>query len=132
VLPIPQITEENEAFWTGGRGGRLMITRCADCGNYSHPPAPRCGVCHGNHVGPEPVSGKGEVYSFTINRQRWTPDLEVPYVIAIVELTEQRGLRLFTNVIDCPVDEVEIGMPVEVDFLERSPAFLPVFRRRPT
>jgi uncharacterized OB-fold protein len=53
-------------------------------------------------------------------------------VIAIVELTEQRGLRLFTNVIDCPVDEVEIGMPVEVDFLERSPAFLPVFRRRPT
>ena len=69
------------------------------------------------------------MYTFTINRQVWMPDLEVPYVIAIVELDEQPGLRLLTNIVDCPVDDVEIGMPVEVAFVERGAAFIPVFHR---
>jgi uncharacterized OB-fold protein len=127
VLPIPLITEDNEAFWTGGRDGRLLIVRCSDCGNYSHPPAPRCSVCFGDNVAPVPVSGRGRVYSFTVNRQPWSPELEVPYVVAIVELDEQPELRVFTNIVGCPADEVEIGMPVEVEFIERGPAFLPVF-----
>jgi hypothetical protein len=39
---------------------------------------------------------------------------EVPYVVALVELEE--GPTLMSNVIDCPVDEMRIGMPVEVVF----------------
>ena len=78
----------------------------------------------------QPVSGRGTVYSFTINRQKWSPDLEVPYVIAVVELEEQHGLRLLTNIVDCPVEEVAIGTPVEVSFEERGAAFLPMFHRR--
>jgi uncharacterized OB-fold protein len=53
----------------------------------------------------------------------------VPYVIAVVELDEQDGLRLLTNIVGCPVEEVTIDMPVEVDFAPRGPAHLPVFRR---
>ena len=127
--PIPQITDENGAFWTGGRNGELLITRCTDCGYWVHPPSPRCPQCLSDAVEPEAVSGRGTVYSFTINRQAWVPGLEVPFVIAIVELDEQPGLRLMTNIVDCRVDEVEIGMPVEVAFVERSEAFVPVFHR---
>ena len=50
-------------------------------------------------------------------------------MIAVVELEEQRGLRLLTNIVGCPVDEVAIDMRVEVEFLERGAAFLPVFHR---
>ena len=127
--PVPQITDENGAFWTGGRDGELLIIRCASCGYWIHPPAPRCPKCLGDAVEPQAVSGRGTVYSYTINRQAWVPGLEVPFVIAIVELNEQRGLRLMTNIVDCPTEEVEIGMPVEVAFVERGEAFIPVFHR---
>ena len=128
MLPIPLITADNEAFWTGGRDGRLLIARCSDCGSYSHPPTPRCSACFGQNVGPVPVSGRGRVHSFTVNRQQWSPELEVPYVIAIVELDEDPAVRIFSNIVGCPADEVVIGMPVEVEFVHRGDAFLPVFR----
>jgi uncharacterized OB-fold protein len=128
-LPIPQITDDNGAFWTGGRDGQLLITRCTSCGFWVHPPSPRCPRCLSDAVEPEAVSGRGTVYSFTINRQAWVPDLEVPFVLAIVELDEQPGLRLMTNIVDGRPDDVEIGMPVEVAFVERGEAFVPVFHR---
>jgi uncharacterized OB-fold protein len=74
------------------------------------------------------VSGRGRIYSFTINRQRWIPDLEVPYVIAIVQLEEQSDLRLLTNVIGPRAEDVAVDQLVEVEFVERGGAFLPVFR----
>ena len=129
VWPIPEINDENQAFWTGGRDGRLMITRCEECGFLTHPPTPRCPSCFSDRVAPSPVSGRGRVYSFTINRQQWSPGLEVPYVIAIVELEEQHSVRLLTNIVGCPVEEVSIDMPVQVEFVERGKAFLPVFRK---
>ena len=45
------------------------------------------------------------------------------------ELDEQPGLRLMTNIVDCPTDHVEIGMPDEVAFVERGEAFIPVFHK---
>ena len=127
--PIPQITDENGAFWTGGRDGELLIFRCTSCGYWIHPPTPRCPQCLSDAVEPQAVSGRGTVYSYTINRQAWVPGLEVPFVIAMVELDEQPGLRLMTNIVDCPTEEVEIGMVVEVAFVERGEAFIPVFQK---
>ena len=54
---------------------------------------------------------------------------EVPYAVVIVKLEE--GPKLTSNVVDCPLDEIAIGMPVEVVFEELSPEVtLPKFRRR--
>jgi uncharacterized OB-fold protein len=128
ALPVPQITDDNAAFWTGGRQGELLITRCTRCGYYVHPPSPRCPECLSEAIEPRAVSGRGRVYTLTINRQPWVPGLEVPFVLAVVELDEQPGLRLVTNIVDCPPEDVEIGMPVEVTFAERGAVFIPVFR----
>jgi uncharacterized protein len=125
--PIPAITDDNRAFWTGGESGQLLVTHCHDCGFWTHPPVPRCPSCLSDNVAPDPVSGRGRVYSYTINRQQWNPELEVPYVIAIVELDEQPSLRLLTNIVGTSVDEVAIDMPVEVAFVNRGNAYLPVF-----
>lgn len=127
-LPVPQITDDNAAFWTGGRQGELLITRCTSCGYYLHPPAPRCPQCLSGAIEPQAMTGRGTVYSCTINRQAWVPDLEVPFVLAIVELAEQPGLRLMTNIVGCAPEQVEIGMAVAVEFAERGEVFVPVFR----
>ena len=63
-----------------------------------------------------------------MNERDWSPGLEVPYVIAIVELEEQRGLRLMTNIVGCQPEEVAIDMPVQVEFREQGEAYVPVFR----
>ncbi len=128
MLPIPQVNDDNRAFWTGGRDGELRIVRCNDDGYYIHPPAPRCPRCLGENVEPTPVSGRGTVYTFTVNERVWSPGLEVPYVIAIVELDEQPGLRLMTNIVGVSPGEVAINMPVRVEFREQGDVHAPVFR----
>ena len=54
-----------------------------------------------------------------------------PFAVVIVELEEQAGLRMVSNVVDVPPEDVRIGMPVEVTF--RSVAedvWLPLFKKR--
>ena len=49
-------------------------------------------------------------------------------MIAIVELVEQRNLRLTTNIVGCPPEAVRIGMPVKVRFRTVTDEIaLPVF-----
>ena len=79
-------------------------------------------------VAPEVLSGRGVVYAFTINHYRWLPDMEPPYIVAEVDLVEQEGLRLMTNIVDCPLDEVRTGMPVHVVFAPHGDVYIPLFR----
>ncbi len=131
MFPTPQINDDNRAFWTGGRDGELRIVRCQDCGYYVHPPSPRCPRCLSDDVVPSPVSGRGVVYTYTVNEREWSPGLEVPYVIAIVQLDEQSDLRLMTNIVGCKPEEVAINMQVRVEFREQGDAYVPVFRPAP-
>jgi uncharacterized OB-fold protein len=125
--PLPVVTRSTEAFWTGGARGELLIHRCQACGYLVHPPAGFCPVCEGRDVLPEPVSGRATVATFTVNHQKWEPDLEVPYVMALVELDEQPDVRLATNIVNCPVDDVAIGMPVRVLFEQHEEIWVPLF-----
>jgi acetyl-CoA acetyltransferase/uncharacterized OB-fold protein len=92
------------------------MTRCQACRWFVHPARPVCSRCRSRDVKPEALSGLATVVTYTVNHQRWMPGLEVPYVIAVVELVEQRNLRLTTNVVGCPPEAVRIGMPVKVAF----------------
>ena len=127
--PVPVPTEDDRAFWTGGSDGQLLIHRCTVCRHWFHPPAPLCPRCRTRDVQPEPVSGRGTVWAATVNHQPWFAALPPPYVIGIIELVEQAGLRLLSNVIGCDPDAVRAGMAVRVEF-ERvhESVWLPVFR----
>lgn len=128
MWPVPKVDDDNRDFWTGGRDGELRIIRCGDCGFYVHPPSPRCPRCLGSAVAPAAVSGRGHVYTYTVNERVWAEGLDVPYVIAIVELEEQAGLRLMTDLVDVRLDRVAIDMPVQVEFREQGDVHVPVFR----
>ena len=114
--PLPALEPETEAFWRACRAGRLEIARCRACGWYVHPPRPICPRCHATDVRPQAVSGRATVASYTVNHKAWMPGMDVPYVIALVELVEQADLRLTTNLVGCQADGVAIGMPVKVTF----------------
>lgn len=127
---LPVLSEHNRAFWTGGADGRLLIARCTGCGLWVHPPASDCPGCNGV-LAAQPVSGKGTVFSYTVNHQPFNPAVPVPYVIAIVELVEQADLRIASNIVDCDPGSVYVGLHVEARFERHDvgddAVFVPVF-----
>jgi uncharacterized OB-fold protein len=129
---LPAVTPENEHFWLGGAENELRFLRCADCRTWIHPPQPICPNCLGRSLAPEAASGQATVHTFTVNWQPWLPNFDPPYVIAIVALPEQEGLRLTTNIVGCDPDEVTIGMPVQVTFEEYDGVWLPLFTPEPS
>ena len=125
---LPEPSMESRAFWAGGRDGQLLILRCHGCGHFFHPPAPACWRCRSTDVAPEPVSGRGTVAAYTINRQPWLPGLPPPYVVAMVELADEPDVRVMSNVVGIPVEDVRIGTEVEVFFEEWDDVWIPLFR----
>lgn len=124
---LPEVTPENEHFWRGGKDGALTFLRCEACGYYLHPPSPVCPACLGRDVRPRAVSGRATVLTYTLNHQPWIPGEAVPYAIAIVEMVEQKGLRLTTNIVGCVPEDVHVGMAVRVVFEPHGDIFIPVF-----
>jgi uncharacterized OB-fold protein len=124
---LPAVTPENQHFWTGGAHGELRILCCALCKHLIHPPAPVCPECLSRNLEIATLSGRGIVHTYTVNHQPWYPGMATPFVIAIVELVEQPGLRLTTNLVNCPIEQVKIGMPVRVVFENRDPVWIPLF-----
>jgi len=128
---LPRVTPLNRHFWTGGAEGKLCFLRCRPCGTYVHPPAPVCPTCLSRDVAPEAVSGRATVLTYTLNHQPWVPAPDHPYAIAIVEIEEQPGLRLMTNIVKCPPEAVRIGMPVRVVFEQHQDVYVPLFEPAP-
>ncbi len=128
---LPELTDRNRHFWQGGRDGRLVLLRCQSCGYYLHPPTPVCPRDRSKNLAPEAVSGRATVASFTVNHHPWVPGADLPYVVAIVELPEQVGLRLTTSLVRCDPSSVSIGMEVTVVFEHHEDAngdvWLPLF-----
>lgn len=125
--PLPNVTPETEAFWRGGERNELRIMRCSACEHYIHPPAPICPKCLCRDVTPQVVSGSATLVSFTVNYQPWVPGLEVPFIVGLVELAEQKGLRLTTNVVNTPLEELRIDMALHVVFAHKQDVWLPLF-----
>jgi uncharacterized OB-fold protein len=76
------------------------------------------------------VSGRGVVHSFTVTHFP-LPGFEPPFAVVLVELEEQQGLRMVSNLVDVAPDQVTIGMPVEVTFEKvADDVTLPLFKRR--
>ena len=127
---VPSLDEDNREFWTGGATGQLRLPFCSACSRWIFPPLLRCPCCLGRAVY-APVSGRGRVFTYTVNHYPFNPEVPVPYVIAIVELVEQEGLRFTTDIVNCPIDSVSIDMPVRVVFEQHGDVFVPLFEPDP-
>ncbi|KZS59934.1 thiolase C-terminal domain-containing protein [Mycobacterium ostraviense] len=126
--PLPQITDENEFFWTSGADGELRFQQCRACDALIHPPAPVCRYCRSREIGVRAVSGTATLAGFTVNHRFSLPGLPAPYVVAQVAITEDSRVRLTTNIVECEPDRLVLGQPVEVVFEQVEDVWLPLFR----
>jgi uncharacterized protein len=67
----------------------------------------------------EEISGTGEIYSFIVVRQASVPGYltELPYAVILVELDEQKGLRLPSRIIGTPIESIRVGMRVKAELI---------------
>ncbi len=128
--PAPVVNPETKPFWDATTEGRLLLKRCTDCGAVIWYPRAICPECWSADTEWFPASGRGTVYSYTVNHKGEGPYRDAgPYVLAYVELDE--GPRVMTNVITDDLGAVEIGSAVEVVFSRTDgEAALPRFRLR--
>ena len=136
-VPLPDLERVPDyecGFWEGTRAGELRIQRCANCGRFRHLPTPMCPECSSLQYDWTQVSGRGFVYSFVIVRHPVHPAIrereQTPYNICMIELEEQEGLRVCSNVLQVAPEDIGIGMPVRVAFMpavEDPDVVLPVF-----
>jgi uncharacterized OB-fold protein/acyl dehydratase len=127
LRPRPAINPDNAFWFEAAREHRLVIQRCTACETPRHPPGPACPHCGSFEWHAVESSGHGHVYTYVVNHHPRHPAFDFPHVVAVVELAE--GTRLITNLTGIRPEEVEIGMPVVLDWLDADPELsLPVFR----
>ena len=112
--PLPHLDEENRPWWEALQRHELYIQKCRDCGFTRYYPRALCTNCLSSKTEWVKCSGHGKIYTFTVTNQNQAAGFResLPYVMAYVELDE--GLKMLTNIVDCPPEQVKIGMPVEV------------------
>ncbi len=94
----------------------LVGSKCNVCGDVFFPSRAICPNCRRKgELEPFQFSGKGKIHTFSIIRS--PPDnfkKMAPYAVAVIELDE--GAKLTSQLVDCDVDDIEIGDPVEMVF----------------
>lgn len=114
--PLPEILPENRTFWEGCKRHELLIQKCAKCSKYRFFPSPYCPDCMSDSVEWVISSGRGKIYSFTIQYRAPSEVFkeDIPYAIAIIELEE--GVRMMGTLTGCNLQDLAVGMPVHVIF----------------
>jgi len=118
-------------FYDWCKKGDLHFQKCASCGTLRHIPREICAECNSFEWQWVRSSGRGTVYTWVVVNRALHPAFvhDAPYADVVVEMEE--GVRLLSTVLDCPPEELEIGMPVEVSYdAVTEDITLPRFKRR--
>ena len=119
--PLPHIDEENRPWWEAVQRHELYVQKCRECGDLRFHPRALCTSCLSPRTEWIRCKGAGKIYTFTLTNQNQAGGFRdaLPYVMAWVEIDE--GLKMLTNIVDCPPEQVKIGMPVEAVFDDVTP-----------
>ena len=103
-------------FWEATARHELVCARCVGCGVFRMPPTPFCHACRRQDISWDECEGRGTVYSYTVIRHAVIDELRehVPYIIALVDLTDAPGVRLVVNLLGMDPDQATIGMAVDI------------------
>ena len=115
--PLPQITDENRAFFTAGV---LTLQRCQSCAQVQHPPHELCHHCQADRFDYVEASGFGTIDNVTTVHHAGDPRLAdcVPYNVVIVTPDDHPDVRIVGNVINAGGRAIEIGASVRCVFAE--------------
>jgi uncharacterized OB-fold protein len=114
--PLPVLEGLTGDFYGFCKQGQLRFQRCTDCRAWRHVPREMCAECGSMQWAWEPSSGRGTLFTWTVAARPLHPGFAdaAPYAPVVIELEE--GVRLVSEVVDCPPDRLEFGAEVEVVF----------------
>lgn len=115
---LPDPNPEFAFYWEALRRHEIQLLRCAACRWWVHYPTAACPHCHGTALMPEAITGRGHIYSFSVAHRAFGPGIEPPYAVALIEIEEQPGVRILSNLIDCKPNDIEIGRAVVPRFID--------------
>ncbi|MEX5708690.1 OB-fold domain-containing protein [Parafrankia sp. FMc6] len=121
----PTPSELSVEFWSAAAKHRLLVPYCGGCGIRYFPPerlCPGCGEPGWHYV---ESRGTGRVVAHTVVHRALSPDFATPFVLATVEVDGE--WTMLTNIVDCDPDQVAVGLPVRVRFLDCEGGALPCF-----
>lgn len=110
----PAVTPEMEPYWQAAETGVLVVERCDNCGLHGFPLRQICRRCNHRSMSVAVVQPPGVLYSYTVNRHPWTPDMG-PYPLGIVEFPGLDGNR-FVGLLAGFAEEPRIGDHVDFGF----------------
>jgi uncharacterized protein len=121
-LPVPLPDEDSAPYWAALREHRIVLQRCASCGEIRAPRMPGCPQCGSEHFSEVAVRGTGTIYSWVVIHRPLgglTAD-QLPRTILTVELEERCRVlgQLVTGVDDPP--QLGPDLPVEAVFLDHD------------
>ena len=128
LRPLPSPNPLTAPYWQAAYQGELKLPCCEACAKFHFYPRAACPHCGSTQLAWQRVSGKGEVYSFTVVHRAPSKGFEplVPYVVAVVALNE--GPHLMTRLANVLAEAVHIGLRVTVAFEKQDDeTTLPVF-----
>jgi uncharacterized OB-fold protein/acyl dehydratase len=125
-IPAPR-AHDNGWWWDAIDRGELLIQKCKSCGTLRHPPRPMCHECRSLEWEGVPSRGTGSVHSWVVMHHPPVPGYDFPVAVGLVDLDE--GTRIVANIVDCPFEDIHIGMKVEASIEELGGIKIPVFRR---
>ena len=123
--PHPALFDNPEtgAFWQAAAQGRLLLKSCRACGSAHWYPRAICPHCGSADTHWQDSTGQGVIYTFSVLRK--AKPMTVPAYVTLDE-----GISLFTNIVDCDPDSLQIGQRVVLRFIDgmdgtHLPAFAP-------
>jgi uncharacterized protein len=109
TIAAPPVNPETKPFWDAAGEGKLLLKKCAACGEFHYYPRAICPFCFSDRTEWRAASGRGTIYSYSVMRRA-----SIPYAIAYVALEE--GIAMLTNIVDCDLDAIRIGHKVSLVF----------------
>jgi len=101
-----------DQWWEGTREGRLLVQQCTACGHHQHYPRHLCTRCGGTDgLAMVAASGRATVWSFTVVHRAPSDEVQAPYTVALVRLSEGPVMLTWLDFPDPVCDE-----PVEVSW----------------
>jgi len=130
LRPRPRPDDVTRFYWDAAAAHRLVLQRCRSCERLQYPPEICCVHCQSESFDHVEMSGRGRIYTYAVVGRPLHVGFAdaVPYVVALIELAEQSGLRILANIVESPPEQLACGVPVEVTFEERGDVMLPQFR----
>jgi len=111
----PAASRDTQFFWEGVAAHELRIQRRPD-GSLQHPPVPAVWQDATAPIDYVVAGGTGTVFSFVVHHAPKVPGRSLPFVIALVELSE--GVRMLGELRNVDPASVEIGMGVRAIYLD--------------